>query len=166
MRPTMLHVFHSTSHTRRLPSSHAHVLLFPDMLISKKNRVAIYSYLLREGVAVAPKDWVKGNHDEVPVPNLQFCKTMQSLVSRGYVRETFSWYVPCAHPRVLRFARGQTGSHAPAPTRSLRLEKSCVVGCISIRQRFNGQEKGSPRVASTVYRTHRCRAPCCRALRN
>mmetsp|Transcript_179120 Transcript_179120/g.435849 ORF Transcript_179120/g.435849 Transcript_179120/m.435849 type:complete len:155 (+) Transcript_179120:37-501(+) len=61
------------------------------MLISKKNRVAIYSYLLREGVAVAPKDWVKPKHDEVDVPNLQFVKTMQSLVSRGYVRETFSW---------------------------------------------------------------------------
>ena len=82
------------------------------MLISKKNRVAIYSYLLREGVAVAPKDWIKGNHDEVAVPNLQFCKTMQSLVSRGYVRETFSWYVPRVLPRVLRFSRGQTGSHA------------------------------------------------------
>ena len=136
------------------------------MLISKKNRVAIYSYLLREGVAVAPKDWVKGNHDEVPVPNLQFCKTMQSLVSRGYVRETFSWYVPCAHPRVLRFARGQTGSHALLRRGVCALKRAVSWGAYRSGRGSMDRNKGSPRVASTVYRTHRCRAPCCRALRN
>ena len=61
------------------------------MLISKKNRVAIYSYLLREGVAVAKKDYRKPKHDEVDVPNLHFIKIMQSLTSRGYTRESFSW---------------------------------------------------------------------------
>ncbi len=43
----------------------------------------------------APKDFYKAKHDDVEVPNLEVIKLMQSLQSRGYVRTTFNWYVPC-----------------------------------------------------------------------
>ena len=62
------------------------------MLISKENRRAIYEHLFKEGVMVAKKDFRPHNHPELEtIPNLQVIKTMQSLKSRGYVIETFSW---------------------------------------------------------------------------
>merc|ERR1712038_57581 len=62
------------------------------MLMSKKNRVAIYEQLFNEGVLVALKDTHAPKHPELPdIPNLQVIKALQSLKSRGYVREQFSW---------------------------------------------------------------------------
>jgi len=61
------------------------------MLIPKKNRVAVYSYLFKEGVMVAPKNFSLPKHPDVDVPNLYVCKLMQSLKSRGYVTENFNW---------------------------------------------------------------------------
>jgi len=62
------------------------------MLIPKKNRVIIYENLFKEGVAVAKKDFNAPKHQEIEgVPNLQVIKAMQSLKSRGYVTEQFSW---------------------------------------------------------------------------
>lgn len=40
---------------------------------------------------VGKKDFSKPKHDELEVPNLQVIKLMQSLKSRGYVKETFNW---------------------------------------------------------------------------
>ena len=46
------------------------------MLISKKNRVAIYEQLFNEGVLVAMKDTHAPKHPELPdVPNLQVRQT-------------------------------------------------------------------------------------------
>ena len=42
---------------------------------------------------VGKKDFSKPKHDDLDVPNLQVIKLMQSLKSRGYVKETFNWYV-------------------------------------------------------------------------
>mmetsp|Transcript_8448 Transcript_8448/g.14933 ORF Transcript_8448/g.14933 Transcript_8448/m.14933 type:complete len:159 (+) Transcript_8448:51-527(+) len=61
------------------------------MLLPKKNRVAVYSHLFKEGVLVAKKDTTKPKHDEIDVPNLEVMFVMRSLKSRGYVRETFCW---------------------------------------------------------------------------
>ena len=61
------------------------------MLIPKKNRLSVYSHLFKEGVMVGKKDFAKPKHEEVDVPNLQVIKLMQSLKSRGYVKETFNW---------------------------------------------------------------------------
>ncbi|XP_065191529.1 small ribosomal subunit protein eS10-like isoform X1 [Sycon ciliatum] len=62
------------------------------MLIPKKNRVAIYEHLFREGVMVAHKDFNAPKHPELEaLPNLQVIKAMQSLKSRGYVNETYNW---------------------------------------------------------------------------
>lgn len=44
-----------------------------------------------EGVMVAKKDFSLPKHEAVDVPNLQVIKLMQSLKSRGYVKETFNW---------------------------------------------------------------------------
>ena len=57
----------------------------------KKNLVAIYEHLFNEGVMVAKKDTHQPKHGELDVPNLQVMKTMNSLKSRGYVKEQFAW---------------------------------------------------------------------------
>merc|ERR1712146_549711 len=46
-----------------------------------------------EGVMVAKKDFNKQSHDDpdLDVPNLHVIKLMQSLKSRVYVQERFSW---------------------------------------------------------------------------
>ncbi|XP_002738940.1 small ribosomal subunit protein eS10-like [Saccoglossus kowalevskii] len=61
------------------------------MLMPKKNRIAIYEYLFKEGVMVAKKDFHLPKHPEVDVPNLHVIKGMTSLKSRGYVKEQFAW---------------------------------------------------------------------------
>ncbi|XP_067002102.1 small ribosomal subunit protein eS10 [Anabrus simplex] len=62
------------------------------MLMPKKNRVAIYEYLFKEGVMVAKKDFHAPKHPDLQtIPNLQVIKAMQSLKSRGYVSEQFAW---------------------------------------------------------------------------
>jgi len=61
------------------------------MLIPKKNRILVYKYLFNEGVLCAKKDETAPKHGNIEVPNLYVLKLMQSLKSRGYVRENFSW---------------------------------------------------------------------------
>uniref|UniRef100_A0AAR2KX88 Plectin/eS10 N-terminal domain-containing protein n=1 Tax=Pygocentrus nattereri TaxID=42514 RepID=A0AAR2KX88_PYGNA len=64
------------------------------MLMPKKNRIAIYELLFKEGVMVAKKDVHLPKHPELAdknVPNLHVIKAMQSLKSCGYVKEQFAW---------------------------------------------------------------------------
>ena len=69
------------------------------MFISKKNRIAVYSYLFKEGVLVCKKDRfhafkegkLEYKRDEIEVSNLEVMMLMKSLKSRGYTRETFNW---------------------------------------------------------------------------
>merc|ERR1712243_172093 len=62
------------------------------MIIPKKNRVAIYENLFKDGVMVAIKDYNLPKHGELEkVKNLEVIKAMLSLKSRGYVRENFAW---------------------------------------------------------------------------
>ncbi|XP_032834038.1 small ribosomal subunit protein eS10 [Petromyzon marinus] len=64
------------------------------MLMPKKDRVAIYELLFKEGVMVAKKDVHLAKHPELAeknVPNLHVMKAMQSLKSRGFVKEQFAW---------------------------------------------------------------------------
>merc|ERR1712027_198863 len=63
-----------------------------NMLIPKKNRVAIYEYLFKEGVCVAKRDGNCPKHIHIEnVPNLHVMETMKSLKSRGYITEQFAW---------------------------------------------------------------------------
>ncbi|KAH1019666.1 40S ribosomal protein S10 [Dendroctonus ponderosae] len=62
------------------------------MLMPKENRVAIFEHLFREGVMVAKKDYHAPKHMELQnIPNLQVIKALQSLKSKGYVKEQFAW---------------------------------------------------------------------------
>uniref|UniRef100_A0A452FYM7 Small ribosomal subunit protein eS10 n=1 Tax=Capra hircus TaxID=9925 RepID=A0A452FYM7_CAPHI len=64
------------------------------ILMPKKNRIAIYELLFKEGVMVAKKDVHMPKHPELAdknVPNLHVMKAMQSLKSRGYVKEQIAW---------------------------------------------------------------------------
>ncbi|XP_034657383.1 40S ribosomal protein S10b-like [Drosophila subobscura] len=61
------------------------------MFIPKANRIAIYESLCKEGVMVAEKDF-KVQHEQLKsIPNVQVIKTMQSLTSRGIVKEQYNW---------------------------------------------------------------------------
>ena len=62
------------------------------MFIVKKNRIAVYSYLFKEGVLVAKKDHHKAKHsDALDMPNLEVIGVLRSFRSKGYVKETFNW---------------------------------------------------------------------------
>jgi len=63
------------------------------MLIPKKSKITVYSYLFKEGVLVARKQHNLKKHPDVDVPTLWVMKLMQSLKSSGYIRETFSWQI-------------------------------------------------------------------------
>jgi len=64
-----------------------------NMLMPNKDRLAIFEYLFKEGVMVAEKDFhPKRVHPALSkVPNLYVIKALQSLKSKGYVKEQFSW---------------------------------------------------------------------------
>merc|ERR1712088_502273 len=62
-----------------------------NMLMHKKNLVAIYENLFKEGCMVAKKDTHAPKHPEIDVPNLHVIKALTSLKSRGYVKEQFAW---------------------------------------------------------------------------
>lgn len=58
------------------------------MLMPKKNRVAIYELLFKEGVMVAKKDVHLAKHPELAdknVPNLHVMKAMQVRDTRGEI---------------------------------------------------------------------------------
>mmetsp|Transcript_38283 Transcript_38283/g.78120 ORF Transcript_38283/g.78120 Transcript_38283/m.78120 type:complete len:140 (-) Transcript_38283:188-607(-) len=62
------------------------------MFIPKANRIAVFSYLFKEGVLVVKKDTVSPTHPHVEgASNLEVMMLMKSLESRGFVRCTFSW---------------------------------------------------------------------------
>jgi small subunit ribosomal protein S10e len=62
------------------------------MFISKKNRIAVYSYLFKEGTLVVKKDfWQLVASDDIQVPNLEVISLLKSFKSRGFVRQTYNW---------------------------------------------------------------------------
>merc|ERR1719394_844191 len=61
------------------------------VIISKKNRKAIFEYIFKEGVITVQKDPHKEKHDDIDVPNLHVMMLVKSLVSKEYLEETFNW---------------------------------------------------------------------------
>ena len=62
------------------------------MFVTKKNRILVYQFLFKEGTLVAKKDPYQATHSaELPIPNLEVMKLLQSFKSKGYVSETFNW---------------------------------------------------------------------------
>ena len=61
-----------------IEKSELNVIVFFSMLMPKKNRIAIYEHLFKEGVMVAKKDFHAPKHPEVEaVPNLHVIKALQ-----------------------------------------------------------------------------------------
>ncbi|UKJ89989.1 40S ribosomal protein S10 [Theileria orientalis] len=60
-------------------------------LIPRENRVAIYEYLIKEGVLVVQKNPKIPAHPEISVPNLHVLMIMRSLKSKNYVEENCNW---------------------------------------------------------------------------
>merc|ERR1712054_714344 len=69
------------------------VFIFLKMvLVSKDNKRAIFTYLLREGVVVVKKDAYLPVHQQITtVPNLHVMMITKSLKSRGYLNEVYNW---------------------------------------------------------------------------
>uniref|UniRef100_A0A2I3GDZ9 Small ribosomal subunit protein eS10 n=1 Tax=Nomascus leucogenys TaxID=61853 RepID=A0A2I3GDZ9_NOMLE len=95
-----------------------------EMLMPKKNWIAIYELLFKEGVMVAKKDVHMPKHPELAdknVPNLHVMKAMQSLKSRGYAKEQFGIQYLCDYlhlpseivPATLRCSHPETGRPRP-----------------------------------------------------
>uniref|UniRef100_A0A8C2RK15 Plectin/eS10 N-terminal domain-containing protein n=1 Tax=Capra hircus TaxID=9925 RepID=A0A8C2RK15_CAPHI len=64
------------------------------MLMPKKNRIAIYELLFKEGVMVTKKDVHVPKHPELAdktVPDLHAMEAGQSPRARGYVKEQSAW---------------------------------------------------------------------------
>ena len=62
------------------------------MFIPKANRIAVFTYLFKEGVLVVKKDTISNSHPQIDGPtNLEVLCLVKSLESRGFVRITFSW---------------------------------------------------------------------------
>jgi len=62
------------------------------MFIPKANRIAVFTYLFKEGVLVVKKDTVSNTHPQIEGPtNLEVLMLVKSLESRGFVNVTFSW---------------------------------------------------------------------------
>jgi len=57
----------------------------------KRNRVAIYSYLFKEGVITCQKDTRLPKHHILDIPNVYVRDALKSLKSRNFVREVFNW---------------------------------------------------------------------------
>ena len=62
------------------------------VLVSRAERRAIFTYLLREGVIVVRKDSYLPRHQNLPeVPNLKVQMIVKSLTSQGFLQQVYNW---------------------------------------------------------------------------
>lgn len=62
------------------------------VLVSKAEKRAIFTYLLKEGVIVVRKDAYLPRHQSITdVANLKVMMIVKSLVSQGYLAQVFNW---------------------------------------------------------------------------
>ncbi|MCP4668636.1 MAG: hypothetical protein GY849_20020 [Deltaproteobacteria bacterium] len=61
------------------------------VLVSRAEKRAIFTYLLKEGVIVVRKDSYLPTHQDIDCPNLKVMMTVKSLVSKGYLAQVFNW---------------------------------------------------------------------------
>ena len=62
------------------------------VLVSRAEKRAIFTYLLKEGVIVVRKDSYLPRHQSITdVPNLKVMMIVKSLVSQGYLNQVFNW---------------------------------------------------------------------------
>nr|UXY86749.1 40S ribosomal protein S10B [Cryptomonas paramecium] len=61
------------------------------MLISKKEKMTIYSQLFKFGVLVVKKNEKKTHYSTSEISSLSKIKVLKGLLSKDLVKETFSW---------------------------------------------------------------------------
>ena len=62
------------------------------VLVSREEKRAIFSYLLKEGVIVVKKDSYLKSHNNIEgIANLKVQMIVKSLKSQGFLQEVFSW---------------------------------------------------------------------------
>ena len=61
------------------------------VIVSKTEKRAVYTYLLKEGVIVVKKDSYLPKHQQIDVPNLHVQMIVKSLKSQGFLQEVFCW---------------------------------------------------------------------------
>ena len=61
------------------------------VIISKEEKRAVYTYILREGTIVVKKDSYLPKHQHLDVANVKVQMILKSLKSRGFVNDVFSW---------------------------------------------------------------------------
>ena len=62
------------------------------VLVSKAEKRAIFTYLLKEGVIVVRKDSYLPRHQDITdVANLKVMMIVKSLVSQGYLAQVYNW---------------------------------------------------------------------------
>lgn len=62
------------------------------VLVSRAEKRAIFTYLLREGTIVVRKDSYLPKHQDIQdVANLKVMMVVKSLVSRDYLSHVFNW---------------------------------------------------------------------------
>lgn len=59
--------------------------------VQKQDKKRVYTYLLKEGVVVLPKDFSLDPHKATGVPNLHVWVLLRSLKDRGLVELIFNW---------------------------------------------------------------------------
>merc|ERR1712048_880111 len=60
------------------------------MIIPTNDRLTIWRNLFQEGVMIAKKD-TRSTHADTKVRNLYVMKALQSLKSKGFVKENYTW---------------------------------------------------------------------------
>lgn len=115
-----------------------------EMLIPKKERNQIYTYLFKEGVLVARKEGFHP-HPAIGVKNLHVVKTMQSLESRAYVKHSYNWgynyyYLTNAGIEFLRATLYLPETIVPA---TLQARKRVATGETSERRPFRPRGEGA-----------------------
>lgn len=63
------------------------------MLIPRRNKTEIYSYLFQEGVLVCSADVTGKHHPDIPYPvtNLQILKLMKTFETKKFVKDQYAW---------------------------------------------------------------------------
>ena len=126
------------------------------MFIPKANRIAVFSYLFREGVCVVKKDTVSPTHPQIEgATNLEVLNLMKSLQSRGYVRITFSWQHNYCYltPEGIEYLRGYLALPAEIVPATTKKAPSRPEGRERDEDKFAGEGKPAFRGGDREYRS-------------
>mmetsp|Transcript_20259 Transcript_20259/g.32875 ORF Transcript_20259/g.32875 Transcript_20259/m.32875 type:complete len:138 (-) Transcript_20259:150-563(-) len=126
------------------------------MFIPKSNRIAVFSYLFREGVLVVKKDTVSPTHPHIEgCSNLEVLNLVKSLLSRGFVRVTFSWqhHYCYLNEEGIEYLRGYLGLPAEIVPATHKKAATRPEGRDRDEDKFSGEGKPAFRGGDREYRS-------------